>query len=166
MQLQTFLPHGPDFEATARSLDRQRLLKQRVETLQIINALAGRSAGWRNHPATRQWSGYEGTLMKYQEAVCAEVVKRGYRDTCLMKTRDVLGDFSDALGSKPPFLDDRRLMITHRASLYRKLPEHYPQFKHEDQIYRDYVCCARCSYWWPTHQPPLNPAMHLSLIHI
>ena len=36
--MQTFLPF-PDFVASARSLDRLRLGKQRVETLQILNAL-------------------------------------------------------------------------------------------------------------------------------
>lgn len=38
--MQTFLPY-PDFEKSAYSLDRQRLGKQRVETLQIMQALFG-----------------------------------------------------------------------------------------------------------------------------
>ena len=38
--MQTFLPYA-SFEESAKVLDRQRLGKQRVECLQIFNALAG-----------------------------------------------------------------------------------------------------------------------------
>ena len=38
--MQTFLPEE-DFYKTAQSLDRQRLGKQRVETLQIAGVVAG-----------------------------------------------------------------------------------------------------------------------------
>lgn len=55
--MQTFLPY-PDFELSARFLDRQRLGKQRVEAWQILNVLEelkipGRTPAWRNHPAVR-----------------------------------------------------------------------------------------------------------------
>lgn len=49
--MQTFLPY-PDFRATAKVLDRQRLGKQRVETKQILLALErpGTPTGWGRHP--------------------------------------------------------------------------------------------------------------------
>lgn len=82
--MQTFLPYE-DFAATALVLDRQRLGKQRVETMQILTALlTGR--GWVNHPATLMWAGYEVALLDYQLAVCDEwTAVRGYRDSCADK---------------------------------------------------------------------------------
>src|SRR5687768_5243480 len=56
--VQTFLPY-PDFERSARALDPRRLGKQRVEVLQICNALHRETGGWINHPVTRMWRGFE-----------------------------------------------------------------------------------------------------------
>ncbi len=57
--MQTFLPYE-DFTLSAQCLDYRRLGKQRVEALQIFNALTGASTkdgreyrGWINHPATK-----------------------------------------------------------------------------------------------------------------
>lgn len=82
--MQTFLPH-PLFIESARRLDRQRLGKQRVEVLQILRALAGRTKGWVNHPITKAWRGYEEALVEYGLAVCDEWIACGYRDTCRPK---------------------------------------------------------------------------------
>jgi hypothetical protein len=84
--MQTFLPYS-DFEKTARSLDRMRLGKQRVETFQILKALRDESNGWRNHPATRMWDGYEDALAVYGIAICQEWIGRGYKDTMLNSIR-------------------------------------------------------------------------------
>lgn len=151
MQVQTFLPFGADYAAAAAVLDRQRLLKQRVETLQILNSLAGVSKGWQNHPAVRQWRGHEAALLDYQRVVCDEVIRRGYQDTCWEKSVAVVEQLAPADDQAPEWLTDERLAITHQASLYRKLPDHYAGFAHSAEIYRDYVCCDRCNYYWPSH---------------
>ena len=52
--MQTFLPHR-NFQKTAKSLDRQRLGKQRVETWQILQAITNLSYEWQNHPAVKMW---------------------------------------------------------------------------------------------------------------
>ena len=52
--MQTFLPF-PDYIQSARALDYKRLGKQRVEALQILNTLTGRSEGWSQHPAVKMW---------------------------------------------------------------------------------------------------------------
>ena len=89
--MQTFLPY-PDFEQSAAVLDRARLGKQRVETMQLMNAMLrqylGESvSGWINHPAKRMWDGYAWALLQYQIAVISEWVRvRGYKDTCMQKT--------------------------------------------------------------------------------
>jgi len=82
--MQTFLPLE-DFTASAQSLDRQRLGKQRVECLQILNALSNPGYGWQNHPAVTMWRGAELSLAKYGVAICDEWLRRGYKDTCKAK---------------------------------------------------------------------------------
>lgn len=128
--MQTFLAY-PDFAESARVLDRQRLGKQRIEVLQILNALLGDSKGWTNHPATKAWRGYEAALARYGFRVCEEWVKRGYKDTCWNKIFAVawtsLNVPSDKI-AQPPWLGDEKLHASHRAALLYKDPVHYGQF--------------------------------------
>lgn len=138
--MQTFLPLA-DFGDSARSLDRQRLGKQRVETLQILRALdRSREYGWRSHPVVRMWAGYPDALVRYGLTVCAEWTSRGYQDTCAEKLRTELaaGDFLRHETPRPPWLGDENLHRSHRAALVHKLPEHYaPLFG--DLIAEEYV---------------------------
>lgn len=122
--MQTFLPYE-SFVRSADALDRQRLGKQRVETLQIMTALlTGR--GWVNHPATKMWRGYEGTLLMYQEAICFEWVGRGYKDTCYVKTSELYYDhFSRLRTSQPFWLRSREFHRAHQSNLIRKNPAYY-----------------------------------------
>lgn len=125
--MQTFVPLGADFAGNARVLDRQRLGKQRVEGLQILNTLCGVSNGWRSHPIVKMWDGYENALIDYVVAMCDEWTSRGYKDTCRGK---VLA-FRERLSSQvvlPEWLHDSGVQESHRANLVRKLPEHYGQF--------------------------------------
>jgi hypothetical protein len=55
--VQIFLPY-PDFAWTARVLEERRPGKQRVEVLQICNALHRDTGGWVDHPVSRTWRGY------------------------------------------------------------------------------------------------------------
>ena len=108
-------------------LDRQRLGKQRVETMQIMKALK-LGVGWVNHPATKMWRGYEHILLQYQEAICNEWTSRGYKDTCLEKTRDLHGGEAASSLLLPPWLGKKVVHSAHRANLLRKAPEWYSQF--------------------------------------
>jgi len=121
--MQTFLPYE-DFKQSAKSLDRQRLGKQRVENIQIMKALYLPEYGWQNHPAVKMWRGYELHLMQYQEAICNEWTSRGYKDTCLEKTRDFLSD-KIASKARPSWLGNVQLHLSHQSNLVRKAPEHY-----------------------------------------
>lgn len=134
--MQTFLPYS-SFSHSAYVLDTQRLGKQRVETLQILNALL-KDGGWQNHPAVNMWRGYEGALIRYGVAICLEWRSRGHQDTCLMK---ISMNFPTEYGPRnPPWLGSRRLHQSHRSNLLRKNPEHYGQFFEEpDDI----------PYYWP-----------------
>jgi hypothetical protein len=151
--MQTFMPYGSAYDQTAKCLDVKRLGKQRVETYQILKALLGETKGWRNHPATRMWEGYEFQLYVYQTAICTEWMRRGYKDTVLESSKELVQRHQVPLrSSKPEWVDNPALTITHRANLYLKDPLHYVKFEDETKEYMDYVCCPdKCKYWWYTH---------------
>jgi len=125
--MQTFLPYS-DFSKSARCLDRQRLGKQRVEVLQLLNALAGKTRGWINHPAASMWSGYESTLALYGDIICEEWIERKYHDTCRGKIRNICQPANAFDYPKPQWLGDEAFHAAHRSNLLRKMPEHYKQF--------------------------------------
>lgn len=122
--MQTFLPYR-DFTHSAQVLDRQRLGKQRVETMQIMKALV-LGVGWVNHPATKMWAGYESALLEYQEAVVQEWCARGYKDTCLEKTKTLYREHATHRAHiMPPWLGREDFHLAHQSNLLRKNPTHY-----------------------------------------
>lgn len=123
--MQTFLPYGPDFAATGAVLDRQRLGKQRVETLQILRTLAGITDGWRRHPAVRMWGGHERWLADYGLVICEAWVSRGYRDTCAAHIRHLVDTHPEWPTARPEWLDRDDLVLSHRSNLVRKDVAHY-----------------------------------------
>ena len=136
--MQTFLPY-PDFAETARVLDRRRLGKQRVETLQVQRALVVPGHGWRHHPAVRMWSGHEEALVRYGLEVCSAWRAEGFLDTCEATMRSDLAlakGITDvrsqqelaAAGELPGWLGDEALHVSHQSALVRKDPEHYRRF--------------------------------------
>ena len=131
--MQTFLPYK-SFSESARCLDDKRLGKQRLEVLQILNTLTGKSTGWINHPATRMWRGYELTLCSYGLEICEEwSFNRGYKDTCYDKIYDIERELyikatdDDVVFSEfyPPWLTDE-FCLSHRSNLIRKKPRTLP----------------------------------------
>ena len=84
--MQTFLPYK-SFDESLKSLDYRRLGKQRVEAMQILNVLLGRTEtkGWSNHPITRMWEGYEPSLQLYFNMCVEEWVNRGYNNNMLLE---------------------------------------------------------------------------------
>jgi hypothetical protein len=123
--MQTFLPY-PDFTQTARCLDRQRLGKQRVETLQILNALTNPQKGWQNHPATNMWRNHEHTLVAYGLTICEEWIRRGYKDTCLQKILNIQELHHENWNThQPAWLGNPALHLSHQSNLLRKNPDHY-----------------------------------------
>ena len=133
--MQTFLPF-PDFEASARTLDPRRLGKQRVEAMQILNALTIPGRGWQHHPAVLMWRGYEEALVRYCLDVCRVWCELGFADTCADKVTAALDERLGidhvrtraelaAAHALPPWLGDEALHRSHRSSLLRKDPAHY-----------------------------------------
>ncbi len=112
--MQTFLPYA-DFARSAAALDRQRLGKQRVEVLQLLNTFRPDRIlrGWTQHPARLQWAGHLDALARYGLVVCAEWRHRGYRDGCAPKIaaswcRSTAQDLPEgAEDSVPPLMLER-----------------------------------------------------------
>ena len=136
--MQTFLPYD-NFVRTARVLDDKRLGKQRVEAKQIHNALTGVTGGWRNHPATRMWEGYEGALAMYGYVICLEWRARGFNDTLLPWFGERWPP--NHRTHMPPWMGLQVFHKAHRSNLVRKDPEYYRQFwpSIEDDL----------PYFWP-----------------
>ena len=76
--MQTFLPYEI-FEETASVLDWRRLGKQRVEGMQIINAIEN-GTGWKHHPIVKMWTPYVDSLKYYTNVIIDEWVSRGYNN--------------------------------------------------------------------------------------
>ncbi|MDO7868048.1 pyrimidine dimer DNA glycosylase/endonuclease V [Nocardioides jiangxiensis] len=160
--MQTFLPY-PSFAESAASLDRQRLGKQRVENLQILQVLTGfrlvtserppgspravplpreqwhlvprKVGGWSFHPAVLMWTGHLPALGAYQEAICAEWTARGYRDTCAEKTAVLLEATGHAQGDAelPAWFGSERFHAAHRGTLLAKDPDWYGRYGWTDE---------------------------------
>jgi len=132
--VQTFLPF-PDFKKSVEVLDSKRLGKQRVETYQVLNILLNRTEtkGWRNHPVTLMWTGYEAALQLYQNCTIEEWIKRGFKNT--MQFENILIE-----AQMPSWLGDDRLHRSHRSNLLRKNWEYYSlHFVEETNL----------PYYWP-----------------
>lgn len=146
--MQTFLPH-PNFVHSAACLDTKRLGKQRVECMQILNALLEphqvangilfpSPRGWRTHPATRMWAGCESALALYMTVVIAEWRLRGYNNSMMMPYADdwrpnpdyahaaCLQQFRDI--RMPSWLGDKAFHDSHKSNLLRKDPAWYGRF--------------------------------------
>lgn len=121
--MQTFLPYA-SFIESARVLDYRRLGKQRVEAMQILNALQGTQKGWVNHPAVTMWRGYEDALRLYHDVMIGEWIERGYNNNM-----PLLFDYercpTDIL---PDWIGNEDFHKSHRSNLLRKDPEWYLQF--------------------------------------
>jgi hypothetical protein len=114
-------------------LDDKRLGKQRVETIQILNALIKPGInGWRNHPAVKMWRGHELALCNYGIWVCFAWVQRGFKDSCYGKIQQIAYDYikehPNVYAHEPPWLGNEELHASHRANLLRKDPDWYGQF--------------------------------------
>lgn len=127
--MQTFLPY-PDPTESAKCLDYRRLGKQRIECLQILNVLLGRTKptksgriGWANHPAVLMWKGHERALVDYAVRMCDEWIKRGYKDT----RRAILTSSIDMDQPivYPSWVGDMAFHVAHRSNLIRKKPDFY-----------------------------------------
>lgn len=125
--MQTFLPH-PDFNASAKCLDRQRLGKQRMEVVQLLEGK------WPHHPASKMWRGYKAALAAYGRAICEEWILRGYWDTCLLRIKQY-----EAIIVMPSWIGNVMFHDSHKSNLLRKDSVYYGQFNWNVPTFLPYV---------------------------
>lgn len=133
--MQTFLPYD-DFQKSVEVLDYKRLGKQRVETFQVLNILLERTPtkGWRNHPVTLMWTGYESALKLYQNITIREWVNRGYNNN--MEYEEI----TPGTVVMPSWFGNDRFHQSHRSNLLRKDYQYYSQYFDEP---------VDLEYFWP-----------------
>jgi hypothetical protein len=156
--VQTFLPY-PDFARSARVLDRKRLGKQRVETLQVLRAATVPGYGWWGHPVTAMWSGHLPALVAYGRAVVDEWTARGGADSTGWQIREFAPEAWDRradgdVAEPPPWLGDESFHRSHRSNLLRKDEEHYRALFPEDAAGLDYVWPPSAEVRTPPAEPP------------
>ena len=115
----TFIPFR-SFKKIAQALDTKRLGKQRVEAMQIINIIDGKTnkKGFKNHPAVRMWKKYPDALKHYHDAMIDEWVRRGHKNT--MNKYNVKKKLS-----LPWFMKNKAIRLSYQANLIVKDPKHY-----------------------------------------
>jgi hypothetical protein len=155
--MQVFLPER-NFSESAAVLDQKRLVKQLLEGRQIMNILVGENKGnaWVNHPAVRMFKGHHAALHSYLFAIRNEMENRGYKwENNWEVIERMMHDHYQSY-SLPKWMHDEytvnSVVTTHRGRLYEKAPDLYPQYRIEYEVYKEYVCCERCTYHWPTHK--------------
>lgn len=116
--MQTFLPFE-SMRVSLTILDRQRLGKQRVEAMQIVNSLLDPNYGYRHHPVKLLWQNHIDALRLYHN-ICLEIWEsRGYANNMLyydLPSVIMLPVFSTALHE------------SHASNLLRKDFTYYSQF--------------------------------------
>lgn len=124
--MQTFLPY-PDFRRSLDCLDNKRLGKQRVEAMQLVNAiekhtlLPAAKTAWFYHPACQQWVGYLNALKLYHDISIRVWTDRGFKNTMSLYGANYDTTF-------PAWLGNPDFHASHRSNLLRKDPIHYGQF--------------------------------------
>ena len=144
--MQTFLPHE-SFEKSAQVLDWRRLGKQRVEGMQIINAITGKKRkdgkpykGWINHPCSVMWKDYVPALKHYTNVFIQEWINRGYNNNMeFYDTGKII---------MPDWIGNEKFHSSHRANLLRKDFDYYSQFGWTENPERPYVWHDTEKLWY------------------
>lgn len=130
--MQTFLPY-PDFDKSARVLDPSRLGNQAYrEGKTLLNG------GWKNHPASKMWRGYEYALCLYILACFEELTFRGrHYPHHIDEVTNVM--YQHNKKDMPPWLGREDIHSSHRANLLRKDPVWYGKFGWTESPREGYV---------------------------
>jgi len=117
--MQTFLPYA-SYGKTARCLDPLRLGNQcwrEVKTL--VNG------GWKNHPASKMWRGYEYELCRYGMFL-ALAIETPAGEKWYKYYRELKKQFPNT--GKPLWIGNKKFHDSHKSNLLRKDFEWYSQF--------------------------------------
>ena len=144
--MQTFLPYE-SFKESAKVLDYRRLGKQRVEGMQIINAIENPNPqGWKNHPIVIMWTPYVTSLKHYTNVMISDWIRQGYNNNMELYEVDELID--DGMVHFPHCVGKEELHSSHRANLLRKDCEFYSQYGWKESPESPYVWHDRDGMWY------------------
>ena len=149
--MQTFVPF-PDLHESALILDSKRLNKQLLEGRQIYSILTSKktTGAWVNHPAVKMWRNFDTAFYAYLCAIYEECNSRGIKTDKNWEAIQLMHNANWDRGDNvvmPHWWGDERVHQSHRNNLYRKDPDYYVEFYHDEFI----SCCNTCNYFWPTH---------------
>src|SRR5687768_14499634 len=103
----------------------------------MLMSLLGKMDGWKHHPATKMWRGYEDALGLYMNAAITEWKRRGRNNNMQL--------FVPLRGIViPPWFGDERFHRSHRAYLLWKDYKHYKQFGWKEDVDEP--------FFWPTER--------------
>lgn len=130
--MQTFLP-SQSFAESLACLDNKRLGKQRVEAMQILQALEINSTSrWRNHPAVKMWANYIPALTLYHDLAIATWKARGFKNNMIYRQTG-----KDEI-IFPHWLTEE-FCSRHRSNLLRKDYEFYIKYGWTEPIDLEYI---------------------------
>lgn len=138
--MQTFLPYA-NFAQSSACLDSKRLIKQRLETYQLLRAIYGETRGWVNHPATKMWKPTPDALCLYGEAISNECEKRGYFSDLGIRIQQYRKEPDSTLIVMPKWLGLKKFHDSHQSNLLRKEPAYYRYF--------NWTVPINLEYFWP-----------------
>jgi len=131
--MQTFLPVA-DFYESVKILDKKRAWKQVVEAKQILDILAGKTIGWKTHPAVLMWKSYETALTQYYNifwSYCVKIHKiKTKKTTLLPESKNIIMPF---------WFGEEQFHSSHRSNLLRKNFEFYSQYGWQEPSDKLYV---------------------------
>jgi len=139
--MQTFLPL-PDYKQSMHCLDKSRLGNQVWrEGLTLIRG------GWKWHPASKMWRGYEFHLGWYLLEGLEVLRERSGKEYAEIREKIHTEMAKHRNTGVPPWLGDDRLHSSHRAALLAKDFAWYSQFGWTEKP--DPYINEKYAYWWP-----------------
>jgi hypothetical protein len=139
--MQTFLPL-PNYYDSMKCLDKSRLGNQVWR--EGITLIRG---GWKWHPASKMWRGYEYQLGLYLLEGCKVLEERGkLYPSVIAKIKAEMMKHPQTV--PPPWLGDDRLHSSHRAALLAKNFQWYSQFGWLE-LPDPKTPNNKFNYWWP-----------------
>ena len=115
-----------DFQKCAESLCNRRLIKQNLESTQLLDIMfdiptkSGKpKTGWLNHPALIAWRNTPGALIAYTTYTVLESKKRGFKVDYYIQKLDDYKKFTTSLRN-PVWLGDEKIHSSHRVRLLQK----------------------------------------------
>jgi hypothetical protein len=125
-------------------LDYRRLGKQRIEALQILQAMLGLVGHYKSQPAAKAWKGCETGLCEYGIECCKVWKERGYVDNTRVRFELIkLQELKWKPLVMPRWIGYEPFHSNQRSRLLYKDPWYYSQF--------NWVEKPALTYYFPSH---------------